>query len=301
MGLVLADELHRPHLGGTAQRSGRERVDEGLHGVGSFVELARHTTHEVDDVAVVLKVLVEVDLHVVAVAAEVVAGEVDQHHVLGVFLGVLAEEFGSLPVGGFVAGALCCPGNGVDIGTAAVDAAVCLGTGTKNAETSEVEVEEIRRGIDAAKSPIQLEVVAFIALYKPPRQHDLEDIASQAVGDALTDVGLVLFVGDGRTDFADGMEIKGARIVSVEQPRQVVECPLGNGIVAVAEGDQGEAVVEMVEGDDVAEEDVEQVGGVVALHRLVLDGDVFEIPHRVERGIAVESAHAGMVALDVEP
>jgi hypothetical protein len=53
----------------------------------------------VDDVAVVLHVLEEVHLHVVAVAAQVVAGQVHEHHVLGILLGVVAQELGALAVG----------------------------------------------------------------------------------------------------------------------------------------------------------------------------------------------------------
>jgi hypothetical protein len=45
-----------------------------------------------NDMAVKLHVLVEVHLHVVAVATQVVAGEVYEHHVLGVFLGSLRRN-----------------------------------------------------------------------------------------------------------------------------------------------------------------------------------------------------------------
>src|SRR5699024_12738081 len=49
-------------------------------------ERSADTADEVDDMAVILHLLIEVHLYIVAVAGEVVAGKVHQHHVFGVLL-----------------------------------------------------------------------------------------------------------------------------------------------------------------------------------------------------------------------
>ena len=81
-----------------------------------------------DDVAVELHVLVEINLHIVAVAREVVARQVNQHDMLGIFLRVVAQVLSILSVCFAVAGALRCACNWVDICVTVLDAAVCLGT-----------------------------------------------------------------------------------------------------------------------------------------------------------------------------
>ena len=65
---------------------------------------------------VVLDVLVVVDFHTMAVAAQVVAGQVDEHHVLGVLLRVVAQVLSPPAVGLGVASAASGSGDRVDIG-----------------------------------------------------------------------------------------------------------------------------------------------------------------------------------------
>ena len=81
-----------------------------------------------DDVRVVLQILIEINFHTVAVAREVVAGKVNQHNVLGILLGVVAQILGTLTVGLGIAGTLCGSGNWVDVCLAAFNSAVGLGT-----------------------------------------------------------------------------------------------------------------------------------------------------------------------------
>ena len=146
----LADELHGAYLGGAAQGTGREGVDEGLDGVGLFAERSADTADEVDDMAVILHLFIEVHLYIVAVAGEVVAGKVHQHHVFGVLFGVVVQVPGIEGILLCIAGALRGSGNGVDIGMAAFDAAMGFGGRAENAEASEVEIEQIGRRVDAA-------------------------------------------------------------------------------------------------------------------------------------------------------
>ena len=78
-------------------------------------------------VGIILKVLIKVHLHVVAVAAEVVACQIDKHHMFSILLGVVAQIFRSLAVGLSITSALGCSRNRVDICLAPLDAAVSLG------------------------------------------------------------------------------------------------------------------------------------------------------------------------------
>ena len=56
----------------------------------------------------------------------------------------------------------------------------------------------------------------------------------------------------------------------------------------------------MVEGDDILVQDVEHVGGVVLCLCGILDVDVLEVAHGVERRVAVEAAVGFLLALHVE-
>ena len=69
MMLDVGDQLHGPYFGGSAQRAGGEGIDVGLYRVAIGVDLAAHTGYEVDDVAVVLYLLIEIHLHVVGIPA----------------------------------------------------------------------------------------------------------------------------------------------------------------------------------------------------------------------------------------
>ena len=71
-----------------------------------------------NDVTIVLQVFVEIDLHTVTVAAEVVAGEVHQHDVFGILFWVVAQILCTLAVGLRIAGALGGAGNRIDVSLA---------------------------------------------------------------------------------------------------------------------------------------------------------------------------------------
>ena len=66
MRFVFAYNLHCANFGGSAQCSGGESVHESLYGVCVVAQCARYTTHEMYDVAVVLRLAKEVYLYVAA-------------------------------------------------------------------------------------------------------------------------------------------------------------------------------------------------------------------------------------------
>ena len=60
------------------------------------------------------------------VTAQVITGQVYQHHMLGILLGVIAQIFSTLFVGFNVTRSFGRTGNGVDIGLSPLDTTVCL-------------------------------------------------------------------------------------------------------------------------------------------------------------------------------
>ena len=89
--LQLVDDLHRPHLGRAGERAGGQRRAQHVHRPDPLAQRARDLADDVQDVRVGLDhhQLVDADRAVLADPAEVVAAEVDQHHVLGPLLGVV--------------------------------------------------------------------------------------------------------------------------------------------------------------------------------------------------------------------
>ena len=81
-----------------------------------------------------------------------------------------------------------------------------LGTAAEDAEASEVEIEQVWRGVDAAQCAVEAEVVALVTLDEAPRQHNLEHVAALAVSNAPPDVRLVLLVGECGLYVAHGVE-----------------------------------------------------------------------------------------------
>src|SRR5690606_15753970 len=84
-GLELVDDLHGPDLRGAGDGPGGEDRPQHVDGAEVVAEGPRHRADDVHDVAVALDLHHLVDAHGadLADAAEVVAAEVHQHHVLG--------------------------------------------------------------------------------------------------------------------------------------------------------------------------------------------------------------------------
>ena len=297
VGLDLRNELHGPHLGSAAQRSGWESVDESADRIAVGVDLPADARDEVDDMAVILHVAVKVHLHAVGVAAQVVARQIDQHDVLGVLLGVGQKPFGPLAVQRRVSGAESRARDGVDRGAAVLDLAVRLGRGAEDAEAPEIEIEEVGRGIDAPQRTVDLEIVALKRLFEAAAQHDLEHVAAQAVAHALADHLPVGLVGEVRTALADRAEVVRSEITVLDQRLDLADVvPLAVG----AQLDDRQFVLEVVEDQQELVEDVADVGGIGIAVVELPDGDVLEIAHRVERRIAEEAAKLAPVAVNAE-
>ena len=188
-----------------------------------LIQLSAHTAHEMDNMTVELHVLVEIYFHPMTVAAQIIARQVYQHHVLGILLRVVAQEFGSLAVLLHISCASGGSGNRVNERLVAHDAVMGFRRRTEDAETAEVEIEEVRRRVDAAQRTVEFEIIALIFLYEAATHHNLEYISAQAVLYASAYVCLVLLIGERRGGFAHRMEIIRFHICLVHRLEQFVE------------------------------------------------------------------------------
>ena len=167
MGLNFGNQLHGPHFRGATQGSCREGVGKCFDGIALRQDISAHAGNEVNNMGVVMHLFVEIDPHIVAVAAQVVAGQVDQHHMLGILFGILQKGLAERLVLYQVATTAHGAGDRIDGGSSVGDFAVGLGRGAKDTETAKIEVEEVGRGVHAAQRPVDLEVVAQKGLFEP--------------------------------------------------------------------------------------------------------------------------------------
>ena len=188
-----------------------------------LIQLSAHTAHEMDNMTVELHILVEIYFHPMTVAAQIIARQVYQHHVLGILLRVVAQEFGSLAVLLHISCASGGSGNRVDERLVAHDAVMGFRRRTEDAETAEVEIEEVRRRVDAAQRTVEFEIIALIFLYEAATHHNLEYISAQAVLYASAYVCLVLLIGERRGGFAHRVEIIRFHICLVHRLEQFIE------------------------------------------------------------------------------
>ena len=188
-----------------------------------LIQLSAHTAHEMDNMTVELHVLVEIYFHPMTVATQIIARQVYQHHVLGILLRVVAQEFGSLAVLLHISCASGGSGNRVNERLVAHDAVMGFRRRTEDAETAEVEIEEVRRRVDAAQRTVEFEIIALIFLYEAATHHNLEYISAQAVLYASAYVCLVLLIGERRGGFAHRVEIIRFHICLVHRLEQFVE------------------------------------------------------------------------------
>ena len=104
-------------------------------------------------------------------AREVVAAEVDEHHVLGA---VLLGGEQALRVAGARRGR---PGDRVEARAPSLDLDERLRRRADQGELAELEQEEVRRGVDAAEGAVELERARRGRPLRPLREDDLEGVA----------------------------------------------------------------------------------------------------------------------------
>ncbi len=172
-----------------------------------------------------------------------------------------------------------------------------FGRGTEDAETAEVEIEEVRRRVDASQCPVEGEIIAFIALDETAGKHNLKHVASLAVGNALADIGLVLLVGQRTGGVA--RRPKGVGGVVAIQYRLLHFVNVARLVVAL-QLHQHHLALEVVEHNQVLVENVENLRRIVLRVAAVFHRDLFEIADGIERGVAVHSSVAGIFSFHLK-
>ncbi len=104
--------------------------------------------------------------HMIGIPAQVVARQIDQHHVFRIFFGVFAQLLRQFAILVVVAGAFKCSGNGMNVGFVVLNAYFGFGTGTENPVTAIVEIKQIRRRINGTQRAIDIKIIAFELLRK---------------------------------------------------------------------------------------------------------------------------------------
>ncbi len=151
--LELGDQLHGSDLRSPAHRAGGEARAEDVEGRHAVADLADHLRDEVRDVREPLDLHAARDVHRpgTAHAREVVAPEVDEHHVLGP---VLLRREQPLDVS---LGRLGRARDRAEARAPVLARDQPLGRRADERDPGELEEEEIRRRVDAAKRPVDVE------------------------------------------------------------------------------------------------------------------------------------------------
>ena len=178
-----------------------------------------------------------------------------------------------------------------------VNLAVCLRRRTEDTEATEIEIEEIRRRIDAAQGAVKFEIVALVTLDETAGENNLEYVTTKAVGYATAYVLTVLIVCQRTCRLACRTEGVCGIVTVVDSSQDSADIAL---TVVADHLQEHHLVAEIVEDDEVAIHDVQEVGGVVLGVTALTDIDALGISHGVERGVAIDTAVFGVFALNLE-
>ncbi len=156
-------------------------------------EVGFDARHQVHHVAVVLDLLEARHPHGAGHAdpADVVAAEVDQHHVLGPFLGVGGEVFGEPAVAFGVDAARPGAGDRPGLQAAAGLAHQHLGRGADQGAVGQLEQHHVGAGVDHPQGAVEGERARRLGDREAAGQHHLEDVAGADVFLGLLDRGAV--------------------------------------------------------------------------------------------------------------
>ena len=175
--LELGDQLHRTDLRCAADGARREARAQHVERRHALADLADDLGDEVRDVREPLDLHAARDVHRprAADAREVVSAEVDEHHVLGP---VLLGREQPLDV---ALGRLGRAGDRAEARAAVLARDEPLGRGADERDPVELEEEEVRRRVDAAKRAVDVERRRRRRPFGALRRHALEDVAGDDV------------------------------------------------------------------------------------------------------------------------
>src|SRR5690606_899612 len=130
---------------------------------------------------VVLNFLKHLNRYVLRIPAHVIAGQVDEHHMLGVFLLISRKSIGYLGVFLIVSGAAECSGNWVYVCRPLLYEQLSFGRRPEEFDITIIIIEEVGRRIDGAEGSIHIEFVAVKGTRKSAREHYLKHISAETM------------------------------------------------------------------------------------------------------------------------
>ena len=230
--------------------------------------------HQVHDVRVALERHVGRHAHgaVVADPADVVAAEIDEHHVLRLFLLVALELLGQPHILFLGLAARPRAGDRMGDGVTAFDPDQHLRRRTDDGAIAHADEEHVRRRVDVPQRAIHGEGVDADLGFEPLRQHDLVDVAGGDVLLGLLDDRFVGLLRDGSTTSFSG--VSAGRPLQRQRPFEFAleEVDLGAGKLVerlqvfvagdAGIGDQQDAVLHVIEGQHRVEQ---HEAGIVTL------------------------------------
>ena len=196
--LEFVEDLHGADLRGAGDGAGGEGGAHHIERTAAAGEFPGDMRDDVHDMAVALDGHEVGDFHgaVFGDAADIVAGEVDEHEVLGAFLGVGHEVFG---VRGILFGRGAAPAgacDGADFHEAAGEAHMDFRrTADERVAAGAAQAEHVGRGVDEAQGAVEAEGVAAESGFEPLGEHDLENVAGADVFLRALDHGVVFAAG----------------------------------------------------------------------------------------------------------
>ena len=146
--LKLIDKLHGAHFRSAAEGAGGQCLPEKFVDICVLGKFSHDAADHVDYVGVELYLLEIFHVHPAAAAAEVVAGKVYEHDMLGVLFGVIEKFLREFMVAGVVACATECPGYRVDVCLPVCShAEMSLRRRAEYLEIAEIEEKQIGEGL----------------------------------------------------------------------------------------------------------------------------------------------------------
>ena len=107
------------------------------------IKRTTYTTYEMNDMTVELHILIEIYLHAMTVATQVIACQIHQHHMLCILFRIIAQELSSLAVLFDIARTLSSTGNRIYEGFITYDTVVSFWRRTEDTVSTEIKIEEV--------------------------------------------------------------------------------------------------------------------------------------------------------------
>ena len=125
---------------------------------------------------------------------------------------------------------------------------------------------------------------------------------------AFANVGLMLLIGQRAETLANRMEIVRFHILTVDRTIELFDACLAFSLQSIIrrrnwsieQGNKLDGIVKMVEHDEVAIEDIENIGSVILCHRGIFDLDILKISHGIKGGITIKSTEIRTFTLYVK-